>query len=230
MMNEQLTVEKLIEKFRFDEPVQRDTRDYIALSKRRNLVNILKKEKRYSIFTGLALFVYLVSRKLGLALSFLQSAAVTAAVTVVTVTAVVSGGIGGIHYITGKSSSEKSIPVDTSVIKPEEQVRQHITPVSLFNFSGTGDSIPAAKRATSVFYETLKAERGDGNVAILTRGGRGVSITGFLEKNENGYMLTVKAVDQKGIIINIETAEVASEDELNSACSKIARTISKSLK
>lgn len=229
-MNEQQTVEKLIEKFRFDEPVQRDTRDYIALSKRRNLVRILKKEKSYGIFTGLAVIVYLVSKKLGMALSFLQSAAVTAAVTVITVTAVVSGGIGAIHYITGKNSSESIVPVETAVIKPEEKIQHNITPVSLFNFSGTGDALPAAKRATTVFYETLKAERGDGNVAILTRGGKGISITGSLEKKQNGFILTVKAVDQQGIIINIETAEIDSEDELNSACSKIARKISKSLK
>ncbi len=46
-MNEQIIVEKLIEKFRFDEPVTPEIRNYISNSKKNNLKRILKSEHKY---------------------------------------------------------------------------------------------------------------------------------------------------------------------------------------
>lgn len=104
MMNEQIIVEKLIEKFRFQEPVSPDVKIYISVSKQNNLKNILKNEKKFGLITGAALFVYFLARKAGFTLSFFQAAVISGAVTMITTVTIIAGGVSGVKYVIEKNN------------------------------------------------------------------------------------------------------------------------------
>lgn len=232
MNSEQLIIEKLIEKFRFDEPISFEIRNYISASKERNLKAILKKEGRYSLFTGLTLLVFLLARKAGLTLSFIQATAVTVTATIMTTAIVVTGSVTGVNYVIEKNRAEKesSLPVIETPV--EEHTETSLTPVSLFGFSGTKDTASVARLATDIIYNRLVAVRGEGNVFLASAGSRkGYHVTGSVEKIPAGFSITVKTVNPvNGVIIDIETTEIHSEEELYSACSGIVKKISKSIK
>ncbi len=232
MMSEQLIVEKLVEKFRFDEPVSPQIKNYISSSKERNLKTILRKEGRYSIFTGLILLVFLLARKAGLTLSFLQATAISVTATIMTTAIVVTGSITGVNYVIEKNRAEKDTPLPVIETPVEDHAGTILTPVSLFSFSGTTETAPVARLTTDIIYNRFVAERGEGNVFLASGGGRkGYHVTGSVEKIHSGYSITVKTVNPaNGVIVDIETTEIHSEDELYSACSSIVKRISKSIK
>ncbi|HOP62602.1 MAG TPA: hypothetical protein PK358_05080 [Spirochaetota bacterium] len=231
-MNEQLIVEGLIRKFRFEEPVTPEIRRHIASSKAKNLKKILKKENKYGLFTGLAIMIFIAARKMGLTISFLQAAIVSGAVTVITAAAVVTGGVAGIDYVTDIFSEKKVVPVPEVKIPELNSAVQIKTPVSLFSFTGTEETSLIAKRATDIFYNKLKAERGEDNVFLSKRpGNKGYLLTGSVEKMTSGYVITAKIIDSgRGVILDIETTEIKSEKELYSGCTTLVKKISRNLK
>lgn len=228
MIDENIIVEKLITKFKFEEPVNSEVKNYIYDSKKRNLNNILKNEHKYGIFTGTAVAVFFLARKAGLTISFLNAAAITGVVTVVTTAAIIAGSVSGINYIIEKNSMDEKSPLPVIELPEEKPVLPAGKPVSIFTFSGTPESSSIAERTTAIIYKQLLAERGEDNVFLSSFSHkRGYLVTGSVEKMPAGYLITMKIVDPShGIIINIETANINSEDELPSVCRRMAHIIS----
>lgn len=229
MMNEQIIVEKLIEKFRFQEPVSPDVKIYISVSKQNNLKNILKNEKKFGLITGAALFVYFLARKAGFTLSFFQAAVISGAVTMITTVTIIAGGVSGVKYVIEKNNVIEVVPPPAIEVPDEKAAIPAVKSVSIYTFSGTHDSSKIAERATGIIYKKLLAERGEGNVMLSSFSAKsGYLVTGSVEKLQTGYLMTVKVVDpSRGVILNMETIEIDSEEDLHTACSSIAKKISK---
>jgi hypothetical protein len=230
MMNEQIIVEKLIEKFRFEEPVNPPVRNYIAESKERNLKRILKNESKYGIFTAAAVVVFFLARKAGLTISFINAAIITGSVAAVTTAAIIAGSVSGVNYIIEKNRAVNEIPAPVIEIPEMKPSLQSVKPVSVYRFSGTPGSSKIADRATGIIYKRLIAEHGEDNVFLSSfSANKGYLVTGSVEKLQSGYLITMKIVDPvRGVILNMETAEISNEDELPAVCNRLVKIISRS--
>jgi len=230
MMNEQIIVEKLIDKFKFDEPVDSSVKKYIHESKKRNLKHILKSERKYGFFTAAAVFVFFLAKKAGLTLSYFNAVVITGAVAAVSTAAVIAGSVSGVNYIIEKNRVLEEIPapvIETPEVKPS---LKNIKPVSIYRFSGTTDSSIIAEQVTGTIYKKLLAEHGEDNVFLSSFSkNSGYLVTGSVEKLNNRYLITMKIVDPaRGIIINMDTNEIDSVDELPSVCRRLVKIINRS--
>jgi len=230
MMNEQIIIEKMIEKFRFEMPVTPEVRKYISESKQRNLKQILKGEKKYGFFTGMSLAFFFVARKAGLTISFINAAVITATVTVITTAAIIAGSVSAVNYIIEKKRIEKIIPPPAIEIPEEKPVITGIKPVSIYKFSGNSENSSISEKTTSIIFNKLLSERGENNVFLSSISNKqGFAVTGSVEKNDTGYIITMKIIDPaRGLIINMETVEISSENELQDACARLVKIINSS--
>jgi len=231
-MNEELVVEKLLLKFRFTEPVQVQYRDYIASSKRKNLSRILKENKNYGVAIWGILIIYMLLRKLGITVSFLQAAVisgVTAAAIAVTASA---GTVKLVSMATEKYSRTEEILVVEE--KPAE-VLPGLTfgkSAAVIKFTGTGDTGNMSSTATSVFLNTLKKEIGEANISYgNTAADKKYIITGSVEKLPDGFMLTSRIIEKSSrVIIHMDIKEISSEEQLYEESQKMAGKIAEKIK
>lgn len=231
MINEELAVEKLLLKFRFTEPVQVQYRDYIASSKRRNLSMILKKNKNYGFAMWGVLIIYMLLRKLGITVSFLQAAVVsgvTAAAVAVTVSA------GTVKLVSAVSETHDRVEMQ---IVPEQKPIEVSSQLSarksaaLIKFTGTEGIGHLSAMATSVFADTLKKEIGEDNIALIDTADKRYLITGSVEKLPEGYLLTTRIIDKSSsVIIHMEMKEISGEEQLYNESRKMAGKLAGKLK
>ena len=231
MINEELIVEKLLLKYRFTEPVPVEYRRHIAASKRNSLVLLLKKNRNYSITLWGAIIVYMLLRKLGIAVSFFQAAVisgVTAAAVAVTVTT------GAVKIV---SAVNKGINRNQSIIleeKPVEVLNTQLGTKSavLVKFSGTHDAGYLNDRATLIFADTLKKEMGENNISIGNADtDKKYIITGSIEKLPGGYLLTARVIDKStSVILHMDMKEISGEEQLNKESRKMAGKLAGMLK
>lgn len=231
MINEELAVEKLLLKFRFTEPVQVQYRDYIASSKKRNLTLILKKNRNYGFAIWGALIIYMLLRKLGITVSFLQAAVisgVTAAAVAVTVSA---GTVKLVSAVSEKHSKiEKQIVVEQKPLEFSNQLSPRKS-AALIKFTGTEGIGHLSVLATSVFADTLKKEIGEDNIALIDTADKRYLITGSIEKLTEGYLLTTRIIDKSsGVIIHMEMKEISGEEQIYTESRKMAGKLAGKLK
>jgi hypothetical protein len=231
MMNDETSVEKLLVKFRFTEPVPAQYRDYIASSKRKNLTRILKEKKKYGAAIWGALLIYMLLRKLGITVSFLQAAVIsgiTAAAVAVTVSA---GAVKAVSMVSDKKNRAETVTVYE---ERAAEVSHRLTggkTTAILKFSGTEGTGYLSDRATSVFADTLRKEIGESNVSYGDSEDKKYIITGSVEKLPDGYLLTSRIIDKSSsVIIHMDMKEIQNEENIYSESRKMALKLAGKLK
>ena len=231
MINDETSVEKLLVKFRFTEPVPVQYRDYIASSKRKNLTRILKEKKNYGAAVWGALVIYMLLRKLGLTVSFLQAAVIsglTAAAVAVTVSA---GAVKAVSLVTDNKRIVEKSPVYEERAPEVNRQFSGGKSAAVVKFSGTEGTGYLSDRATSVFADTLRKEIGESNVSLGDSADKKYIITGSVEKLPEGYILTSRIIDKStSVIIHMDMKEFNSEESLYRESREMALKLAGKLK
>ncbi|PKL17592.1 MAG: hypothetical protein CVV49_10400 [Spirochaetae bacterium HGW-Spirochaetae-5] len=231
MINDETSVEKLLVKFRFTEPVPVQYRDYISSSKRKNLTRLLKEKKNYGAAVWGALIIYMLLRKLGITVSFLQAAVIsglTAAAVAVTVSA---GAVKAVSMVVDKKRIIEKSPVYEERATEVHRKFSGGKSAAVVKFSGTEGTGYLRDRATSVFADTLRNEIGESKVSYGDSADKKYIITGSVEKLPEGYILTSRIIDKStSVIIHMEMKEVNSEENLYRESRKMALKLAGKLK
>jgi hypothetical protein len=225
-------VEKLLEKYKFTAPIPPDVRQIIIKRKRKDLVAILKKMKRYNRVIGASLFVFFTVKNFGISLSLYQSAVVVF-LSLAIATASVSGGA---YYAVKKyilPSATVEQPVQDTRDAAPEQKKEAPSPAPLapaFVYlapleAATDVAKDAVAQVKTSFAREITQQKGPGSVAYTptSPAGRGVAIS--LDKSGNSYTLSARLVDRAtGRILHIYT-ETATRETLEASSRKIAQNI-----
>jgi hypothetical protein len=120
-MNHELnTFQKVLQKFKFVEPIPAAKQIYAIQNARPLLVRTLKKVNNYNFFYGQALFIFFQIRKFGLKLSIGQ-AKVFLMVMAIVILAAVGGAIYlGTKYLTEDTSAKPPAKAISGVIGHKE--------------------------------------------------------------------------------------------------------------
>lgn len=225
-------LEKLLEKYKLRYPLPPDVRRIIMKRKRKDLVAILKRVKRYNRFIGASLFVFFLFRNIGIPLSLYQSAVVVI-LSIALATASVTGGSYYVvkKYILSSGTLEQTVDetrIVTPELKKEPPSSASLAPAFIYlapldASTGVGDD--TADRVKASFVEEITLRKGPGSVAYAPAApaGRGVAIV--LEKASNSYTLTARVVNRAtGRILDIHT-DTGPAAALDAMARKIARNI-----
>jgi len=236
--------ERILERFRFREPVPQSVQEHVLISKRKALIGVLKTVNDYSLVYGAVLVVYFASRRIGLRLSVAQSKlAIAAAVIVVTAAVLLASWL----------FATRSLPRDTSgvdrpsasavgiaivgeerkkVLSDEKIIDEKTAPIVKYRVgveTFTSEIVDRAKRdriADSI-TNSLARLAGAEKVVRLGRAGRknvNRVLLGSVEKLGDTYIITARIVDvEKSRVLFSASENVDSSAGIDDACALIAR-------
>jgi len=106
-MNASETLKSVINKYELSEPVPADVRMAMVKSRKENLIKIMKKESRRSLFITAVVTFFLWIKKFGLSISIAKSAAAVSAAFIISAAIITAAGIYTVnnifHNISGES-------------------------------------------------------------------------------------------------------------------------------
>ena len=91
-MSEQINIfQRVLERYKFQEPMSADMQKYMLTSKRDMLLQTLKSVGEYGFFYGLVLRVFFGAKRIGISLSVVQSAIVTGIISMIIILSIAAG-------------------------------------------------------------------------------------------------------------------------------------------
>jgi hypothetical protein len=252
MRNPVETFERLLDRFRFRDPVADSVQRLILARKRDALVLTLKAVDDYSAVYGLVLRVYLGSRRAGLRLSMRASRVVLA--VFIFITLLFSATLAySIYAIIGneirQSGITESIRGHDTVVpgvrdtekkdlnkQPDEKnmndAKVHpagACQLGVSTFSGEAGSDDDSRRVTNMIADRLIGIKGPDKVIRLdNRKGRVAPriLMGSVDRLGNSVIISSRIVDaEKGTIVFSTSENVNSPDEIARACATIAERV-----
>ena len=254
MSNNIQTLNAVLEKYKISQPLPLHVRRQQLINKRKSLIELLKKTKRYNPLLGLVIYVYFLFKSYGLTISMLQSALVVSTVSLVTV-ATLSSGV----YLIVKNvikvdfdlldSRDTLLPlqfndevkVDPQEIKKESQAilpfppKENLRPalreaknkIRIMDFDDNKAGTKAKQMVAKVLREELVLFRGKNN--ILTSGQNqpaNIILYGAVERIGKIYSLTIRATDKEsGKIVFISSKQAKSLEELKNVTRLLAEDL-----
>jgi len=208
MKQEIQMLEQLLEKYRLTEPVPEEVRAYFLKRKKKFFVKVCKSLGIYNIFFGSVITVFFIMKKLGLAVTVIQSAIIVTMLTVISFASVTWCGYTFIlPLIHNEMRHEKIIP---SPIEPKEEIVVIPPLLSLkappliivpgaITESGTGINISLFK---DEFLFHLKEYYPRVQLHKSARIKNYVNLHAVLIRVRNGYDFYIRLSDTKGICFN----------------------------
>ncbi len=246
--------EKLLERFRFREPVPADVREIIASQKSKALILTLIAVGDYSVLYGLVIKAYYLVRRFGLRLSVFQS-------KILLVRAVafsLSSSAGAVYVIQAKLRAvDRSIPVDLPSRQPPvsgKAVVNEKTDAFQKGISRTGEpakgdpgivvsyrlgiadlksetvsGVESGRIKKSLLERLVQLKGPDKIIALTANRNRTANFILFssIEKIENSYILTAKIVDvEKGNVVFATSENAETANSITTACERLADRVS----
>ena len=237
------TFSQLLDKYKISEPLPAHVRRHQLKTRKKALITILKKTKRYNPLLGAIIYIYFLFKGYGITLSMFQSAAVLGTISLVTV-ATLSSGV----YIIVKNvvkldydlldSRDTLLPLDFSneirdddstskeIIgpilpwPPKEKlvpaVRKVKHKIAVMNFDDNNAGSEINQLITKTILKELTLFRGQENIITIgTKDEAKIILYGAIDKIGKIYTLTIRATDkEKGKIIFIDSKQANSKEKL----------------
>ncbi len=245
--------QRVLEKFKFGNPLSVKDQKFILLSMRRTLVFTLKAVKEYTAFYGMVLRIYFRAMRMGMRLSVTQSAFILGIISTVAALAV-AGGIAVTPRLFMPNRDVRLPKKKTGAVEPYKQdrskgdlkkganaeealpgrikkkkaaLRKYRLGIEVFGNENIGAD--KSERITGRIKMRLVESLGKGKVLSLDAGKRkhvNLILTGSVGRLGDLIMISAKVIDvEKGSAILITSENIGSEDDINSACDRISRKI-----
>ncbi|HNR90249.1 MAG TPA: hypothetical protein PKM65_18070 [Spirochaetota bacterium] len=233
--------ERILERFRFREPVPDSVQAHILTTKRRSLIGILKSVDDYSITYGLVLAVYFTTRRMRIRPTVAQSKIILAALAL-TVLLVITFTIwlvtpqpaprpdtlpqAAVSVTATATATIQQVQADEKMLdeKTAPSVRYRL---GVETFTSDFVGVNERKRiADAITNELLRLAGPDRVVRIGVVGRKNVNrvLLGAVERLGDTYIITAKIVDVEKSRVLFSTSESAgTEQEIDTACERIAR-------
>ncbi len=239
-MKDQATVfQRVMEKYRFQEPVPLNIQGDSFLNRRKLLIKILKASGKYSVVYGLSLRLYFGFRRFGLKISAGNCLAVTYALSAIIVSALAAGII--YTSLPDASTDQKrndTIPVERNEnIIPENRKApdgnvKPFTPavLSISEFTAENVDPETAAKVTDTVADELRSVLGRDAVSSGGKLKTGRIVMGSVGKIGSLYLLTARLVDvESGKIIFTTSERVSGSAGIPYASRKVAEQIYQNL-
>ncbi len=234
---------RVLDRLGFAEPAPPELQEYIRKVKRRQFRKTLKRTGAYSLVFILISYIYFTLKKIGISVTIYKSAAILALGSSITAVSIGAGAYFAAKKIIApaeeikieKIQQEENVTAAVPVpVKKEpdnadtlENIRKRI---GVQPFDAANADVSMSVRVTDMIAAGLAALRG-ADYVVNTRREKSGKRTGMLLKGSveflNGeYTLTAKVVDVQTLKVIYYTSETAAtENDIDSACSKIAEKI-----
>lgn len=233
--------ERILERFRFREPVPDSVQAYILSTKRRAAIEVLKEVENYSFAYGMALLVYYSSRRMGIRPTIVQSKIIAAALMLIALFSIAfvawlfvpetapERGAPPRSRITSTATATASSP---KVQTDEKRLDEKTAPSVRYRLgveTFTSDVVTSSERkriADKITNELVRLAGPDRVVRIGVVGRKNVNrvLLGAIEQLGDTYIITAKIVDVERSRVLFSTSESAgTEQEIDTACERIAR-------
>ncbi|PKL39204.1 MAG: hypothetical protein CVV44_10090 [Spirochaetae bacterium HGW-Spirochaetae-1] len=236
MKDQAAAIRQLLEKYRFTDEAAPHVREHVLAHAGQSFRLTLKKLGRYNPVIGAVVLVFLLSKRLGIGISMLQSAAVTVVTAAVVAGSVATGGYYGVKaVIMEKKSQEQKIEDVQDISEPETLPRDgtggekersslpvpviSVEPFTLVNLDETGGGrvLNALKRE----LETVCAKR----CTVGASGKPDMILRGQLAGNDGSCILFLRLVRKDGQILFARSFEGGSPADLEMKAGEIAGEI-----
>lgn len=247
--------QKLLERFRFGDPISEADQQYMLKNKFSAFRSVLKKVGQYSLVYGATLRIYFSAQRAGVKLTLAQSKLVLALLVIL-----LSGGlaIAGIilpkytdstiiipdktcqkEYGAIPQKDKKNKKPEKSTKKAKNKDRQKETTVDdspnyrfgVESFTGRVEK-STIHTATNGIYHHLRRLKGKRKVIIQKGKRKNINrlIIGNINKFGNSYIITTRVIDiQTSKVLYAVSDEAETEGEINKACARIANKIARKI-
>jgi hypothetical protein len=249
-MRENRTIEqfnRVMEKYRFVEPLPADVQHHLRKSKRRQFNRTLKRTSGYSALFALISNLFFTLKKYGIAITITKSAILLGIAALLTAAAASTALYFLVlqkvpdpdvitkarERVTGTLEQDSALKESTDYPAEPAAVIEDRLGVQAF----TGINLPDNRVAvvTDRMARSLAALRGGDRVVNLRlgRGGKksGMMLLGSVESSDGSFSITARVVSVKDSrILFYDTETAGSEQDINGACSRLADKIYNTIK
>ncbi len=240
-MSERINIfQRILERYKFQEPVSVDLQNYILASKNRVLTGALKSVGEYSFFYGVTLKVFFAAKRLGTSISVTQSAIISGIISIIITVSIIAGIA---LLITDNYREQIIIPQKNEIIKKESiDNRKNVWKedkgkkplmkdrLGIQPFANENVDSRTAGMVTDRIMSRLVSLKGERSVTGLAGNARSRAVnlvlTGSVGKLGSLYMISAKVINvENGRAIFVTTENVDSRDKIDDACVRIADQI-----
>lgn len=239
MMNNTDVISRLLDKYKFSNPLDSTQRSRVLSSRKSSLKKILMLRGEYNLFYGAGIFLNVVLRNGGVRFGMLQ-----VKILLVAGIAVSTGGTAATVYYAEKHFSR---PTKTVTIKiSDQQISEDklkpvvekiqlpirkigIQPITTDMLSGVNSGTVTGK-----IVDQLAILEGESAILSMQRGRKNncnMMLSGSLTKFNDELILSIRVIDIKtSEVVYLTSEKLNSAGELDSACKAIARSIHQNIK
>ena len=250
------TLQQVVSKYKLDAPVPEKVQKAMRKAKRKTLIGVFRKHNKYSLFLFITVSVFFWFKKIGITISVLKSAIITATAAAVSAAGILTGSYYFVQKIIIpqlkdipennqdiKTGVSTRILKDKVITKDDKTINEKIKPsinkeirykLGLINFRYDKSISGIGKRISSLIKNNLTRIRGKGTIANIYTIPKSIRpskvLTGTIIKLDQSYRITVKVINKKTLkVLLYETETAQSEKEINNACKKLSQKIAKKI-
>lgn len=228
-MTDEEILNSIVHQYGLETRIPEAVKNHILSSRDRNLKRILRKTGNYSIVIALLCSLFLLLKKAGLSISFLQTAIITGIITTVTALTITGGAVISVIDTINDSSE---------IVSPENEYATIINSGSFENklmvmtFLSSEGSKDAEKQFRSALVLNLLKLRGGENIVTPSRGTKdSYIVTGSVDRLPQGYLITTRIINPAdGVIVFYDLSEIRSINQIPETCAVLAGRISEKIK
>jgi len=235
-VSEKEIIPRLMEKFRFAEPLPVEVRKTISARKKSGLVAILRARNRYGVFIAPAIWLFFLARRTGISLSMAKCTLIIWGIVVMAASTAATGVVYAVkHYrdspaaaaaLSGVAIRQDAAPPAEKKIDSPVPVVEPAPGLGVVPFEFIGVDADFAETVTKKIGEGLIGSCGARKVAYVGRScSAGMSkrlLLGSVVKLGDGYRITARVVDAAtSRILLFASEKISSADEIDSACGRM---------
>jgi hypothetical protein len=233
---------RLIDKYRFTEPIAPEVQSHVTRSRARALMSSLKAVKHYSFVYGFVMTVYFEARKMGLKPSIF-ACRIISLIMAITVAAMLAGAV----YLAASSATNAelkpalpdTVPSKTGSTDLRDNTRPDDGPPKIFAakyrlgvqpFTAANvDSAKANDITRKIFNELINLKGSKKVIKIGTAKSKNVNrmLMGSVGKMGKRYVISAKVIDvEKTNVLFGASENATTDDDIDRACGNIAQKVS----
>ncbi len=235
-------IKKIYEKYKLTDKLPLEAKRVMLKSKKAVFINVLKKQKKYSIFMLFVVSVFFWVKKFGLTISLIKSFIFTAIVSAAMVATISVGSYYGVKKIIKnpaqiEKTKEKAVPeviektpgVSQTPVKKAINYQLNIVP---FEYEGIADE--SIKSLESKIVNNLNKIMGKNSANLISRSKKSITakkiVLGSVAKVDQNYFITIKVMNpESSKVLLYINEDIDQVDQVDQVCSKIAKKLAANL-
>ena len=254
-MNRADTLARVLDKYKLSHPIPAELQQGMMKAQKRSLVEILKKNKKYSLFSMMSLGLYFWLRRSGIGISLAKCMIITSLASLAAASFLIGGTYYALQHISSMNQKplespapsvpKTALPASEDVHPPNDRGEQKeekaaapavtIIPLGFKPLTASAADSDIASPLTKTLLKELRKLKGRKNV-ILLKGGEGkekvqMMLLGSLSRRGEEYRVSARLIDtESSEVLYSFTEGLNKKEQMGELCRDMAEKIAGNLK